>query len=189
MNAQELHLANGKPTGIFFCEACRTVKVTKNEADACCAPLKCECGAGRKLYHTKCPACEQADWRAQETKKEADRFAAAEKVQEDHHDGWVYAEGIGHQDGYFHSVGDLRDYCEDNEDLPEYVWACTEKQFVRVGLDDVITVFEDEAYEDFSSDDLSGLPELEVALTVFMERNKDVVVQLPNFKKAVILTK
>lgn len=45
MNATELYLADGKATGIYFCEKCRMVRSTKVLAEECCKLPRCfECG-------------------------------------------------------------------------------------------------------------------------------------------------
>ena len=59
---------------------------------------------------------------------------------------------------------------------------------MSVDLDDIISAIEGDAYEDFTSDDLSGLSELENALNKFNEDNKDLFVfQNVSPAKAVLL--
>ncbi len=195
MNAQELYQKDGKPTGVYFCGTCRVVHSTQAAADACCVTPTCrECGSDKVRPHLfLCPTCANLDRDRRESEKEKLRFEAAEKIQEQDWDGWVCCEGISHQDGYFQSTGELRDYlawsADDGaeENVPEYVWACKKNAFVKVGLDDIMRVFEDEGWEDFDSDDVHGKKELEAALQAFMEANKDVVSYLPDYTKAILL--
>jgi hypothetical protein len=45
MNATELFLKDGKPTGIFFCEKCRQIACTHDSAERCCKNYLCtKCG-------------------------------------------------------------------------------------------------------------------------------------------------
>lgn len=184
MNAQELYLQSGKATGVFYCESCRVVHTSKVFADDCCVLRKCACGTVvPRPYRLLCDSCETAKLEA----RERAIFEKAEKVTE--WDGPVQCDSIGHNDGFFESVEALLDYCAGvDEEVPEYAWACEKSSFVSVTVDDIVSVVEGDAYEDFTSDDLSGLPELETALNKFNEDNKDLFVfQNVSPAKAVLL--
>lgn len=186
MNAIELYHQDGKSTGVFYCTQCRCVKRTKEEADKCCEPTKCQyCGkeSGRQHYL----ACESCD-RANQAKKEADRFEKAEKKTE--WGGWVYLEGTG-RDGYSESLSDFWDNWESDHDegdeKPAYVWACKKNHFAVADVSDITERIADDGYEDFDADDLNGLEELKAAIEKFNEANKDVVSYEPDYGVAILL--
>lgn len=188
MNAIELYHQDGKSTGVFYCTQCRCVKRTKEEADKCCEPTKCQyCGkeSGRQHYL----ACESCD-RANQAKKEADRFEKAEKKTE--WGGWVYLEGTG-RDGYSESLSDFWDNWESDHDegdeKPAYVWACKKNHFAVADVSDITERIADNGYEDFDADDLNGLEELKAAIEKFNEANKDVVSYEPDYGVAILLNK
>jgi hypothetical protein len=186
MNAIELYHQDGRSAGVFYCAKCRLVRLTKEEAETCCEPLKCKCcgkETGRKYYLT-CEPCDLAN----EARKEAERFEKAKKVTE--WDGWVYLEGTGN-DGYSQDLEDFwdsweSDHAEDDE-KPKYVWACKAIHFVAADESDVIDRIQDNAPEDFDPADLQGLPELRAAIEQFNEANKDVVAYTPDYSTAILL--
>jgi hypothetical protein len=186
MNAIELYHQDGKSTGVFYCTTCRCVKRTKEEADKCCEPTKCQyCGkeSGRQHYL----ACESCD-RANQAKKEADRFEKAEKKTE--WDGWVYLEGTG-RDGYSESVEAFWDNWEcaaaADDEKPKYAWACKKNFFAVADVSDITERIADNGYEDFDPDDLNGLDDLKAAIEKFNEANKDVVSYEPDYSIAILL--
>lgn len=190
MNAIELFHADGKPAGIYHCEKCRIVKRTKDEADQCCAPVKCAiCGAENvRQYHCNCDACDEK----KRVESEAERFAKAEKVTE--WNGAIYSEGHGWNEGYFANLEDLEDWlaCEEDEDgsqpdRPEYVWTCDDKRFCQLDYDHIIENATQEAYEDWDAGNISGEKELKAAIEVFNEANKEHVSWEPNLKRALLL--
>lgn len=185
MNAQELFLKDGRPSGVFFCGECRLTRRTEEEAERCCGPYKCEdCGVDvdRKRFRTVCPDCEAK----RQAARERMQFDKARKIEYD--GGWVYWEGIGQN--YFESLEDLLEQIEDEElEKPEYVWACKSIQFARLHLSSVLEQIEScgDAYEDFDSDDLHGISVLAAAINEFNELNKDIVSYQPDYTKAIIL--
>jgi hypothetical protein len=180
MSAIALHLADGTTAGIYYCGKCRHVARTQAEAEQCCKPRVCACGKKTEGYWTVCHDCREKAERA----KEAKRFADAEKLTA--WDGPVFAEGIGPQDGFFETVDDLTEHCEDNGmSLPPYVWPCDKVPFAVVDFDDIV---EAAAYEDFDAGDLSGTAELKAAIEAFNEANKALCLWEPNYKKALVLT-
>ena len=182
MNATELFLKDGRTAGIFFCERCRCVAPTEHLAGQCCQNYQCQtCGQDTGTRHyTVCEPCR----RKEEAAKEAERYAKAEKLTQ--WDGWVFAEGFG--DEYFSDTETLLDHC-DGEDVtpPPYAWACSENHFVCADVSDITDRMDDDAYEDFDSNSLLGLPELRLALERFNEENKDAVAFSPDYSKAIVL--
>jgi hypothetical protein len=203
MNAIELHHADGRTAGVYYCSECKRVAPTRELADECCAPYKCTgCGVElpRKDHRTACRECVAE----KEREREAARFAAAEKVTE--WDGWIYTEEIqGYNDGYYDSVGALLEYIEDNTPdegemaeltaeelaeiprLPEYVWTCGEERFATASLDAIIENIADRGYEDFDTDSILGTEELGAAIEAFNAANTGIVSYSPNYKRALIL--
>ena len=157
-------------------------------AERCCLNAVCACGkdTGEK-YLTRCRECRDKF----EAAKEAERFEKAVKLTE--WDGWVFCEGCGYQDGFFPSLSDFDDWLEDIEEeglAPiKYVWACKPIHFVHASLDNVVDSVIDQAYEDFDTDDLSGLDELKAAIQKFNEANKDCVSYEPDYSKVILLEK
>lgn len=188
MNATELFHADGRTADVFYCGKCRIVKRTKDEAEHCCAPRVCECGAViSEPYYTVCDACR----RLRDIQRERERFEKAEKLAE--WDGPVFIDGLGHDEGYFRSVDDLMDYLADWEDdegpqpTHEYAWTCDSVPFVHVRFSDLLDRFGDDAYEDWEPEDLKGVDELKAALRAFEEANKECVAWEPNYRRALIL--
>jgi hypothetical protein len=114
----------------------------------------------------------------------------AEKV--DSHDGWVYSDGHGNNEGYFDSVDEfemwwLEEFGED-EPLPEYVWTCRSERIVPDGEKIMERLSQDwieRGWEDMDESDFEGFNELLAALKAFSEANKDVLAWHPNYKLAV----
>lgn len=190
MNATELFLADQRSAGIYFCSECRHVKRTAEEANACCGPYTCSyCGVDvpRKNFRTACPDCIAKN----EVIKEAARFEAAKKVTD--HDGWIYAEGIGYNDGFFEDVAALAEWIEGEDDpelqMPAYVWTCDAIHFAQVSIAAITEHIVDngDAYEDFEADDLHGLDKLEAAIVEFNQANAAIVSWQPNYKQALLV--
>ena len=158
MQAEELFLSSGKSAGVYYCTACKLVRRTKEEADDCCSPYKCQqCGKETERYHTICNSCQ----RKKEHVAEVARFEKAEKLST--FDGWLF-----HGDKYYETIGDLLDDIDDDADIPEYVWATTSCHFVRldIGAVEELTVDGDSAYEYFD-DTPCGIDELKTAIEEF----------------------
>ncbi len=186
MNAIELYHQDGKSTGVFYCTKCRCVKRTKEEADKCCEPTKCQyCGkeSGHQNYLC-CDTCKEIN----EAKKEADRFEKAEKKTA--WDGWVYLDGTG-RDGYSESIEDFWENWENDADesaeKPKYVWACKKNHFAVADVSDITERIADNGYEDFDVDTLDGLDELKAAIEKFNDANKEVVSYEPDYGVAILL--
>jgi hypothetical protein len=185
MNGQELFKADGKATGVYYCEKCRVCHRNKTNADDCCTLRKCACGAPVKGQgYIKCHECQERDI----IRAEAERFDKAEKLTT--WDGPVWADGCGSRDGFFPDMDEFYDWTqcrEPGEEVPPYVWACDKKPVVSLDIDHILENATQEAYEDFCYADLTGIKELESAMEKFCEINKDVVTWIPNYKKAVLV--
>jgi len=176
MNATELYLADGRHTGVYYCEQCKVTHHTKEFAEVCCNPAKCVCGADCSQYRTKCNACIDLELK----EKEKARFVAAEKVTD--WNGPVFDEST---DEYYSSVCD---FIEQNDDYEcKYLWTCFSTPVCSLDYDTIIENATDEAYEDFEPGCLDGDEELKAALEKFNEINKSHVSWFPNYKLAVLL--
>ncbi len=180
MNPFQLFHEDGKPTGIFACGKCRIVHRDQFLALQCCEDRKCpSCGALEK-YGGFCAPCRDIE----DAKREAARFEKAEKIPEADYAGAVYFD----DDKFFRDTEELREHCADcDRELPKYVWACHERPVCTLDYERITEDATQDAYEDFTSDDLDGKAELVAALDAFNERNKGVVVWEPDLKRAVIL--
>lgn len=190
MNATELFLSDGKSAGLFKCGICPLIHRGERgriAAEKCCGPYACDiCGAATPTYHTKCSTCRSIE----EIAKEAARFEKADKVTD--WTGPVFCEGIGYEDGYFRTVGELMDAILDgdgDDGIPvvKYCWACTSRPSCRLDYDRIIENASDDAHEDFEPAMLIGASELEAAIGVFNEANKDFQTWEPNYRLAVLL--
>lgn len=191
MNATELFLKDGRTSGIFYCEKCRIVHKTKDFADQCCQNYKCDkCGAdtGSRCW-TACDACRYKH----ECEVEDARFEKAEKIPSDKYDGWVFFEGLRHNDGFAENVDALLENLEYEKEDEErtfevkYVWACNEVHFALLDVDYILQNIEENGYEGFDVDMLHGTDELKSAIDKFNEANKNVCSYEPDYKKAIIL--
>lgn len=184
MNPQTLFLLNGKPSGIFFCEKCRSVRLSEELAEQCCQNYKCRvCGkdTGSRSWLI-CDACRHKE----DQEKEQARFLKAEKLNT--YDGPVYCEGLGTNGDFSPSLSEFIDHCDDEGiPLPGYVWACTENRFVNAKIGDILCRITDDAYEDFEPECLHGIGELKFALEAFNEANKYQIAWEPDFTRAVLI--
>lgn len=121
----------------YMCVKCGTIFNDRGIADRCCAPKFCEDCGGELPYRwpfTVCKSC-----------REKRLFNDAVKLES--WDGCIYAEGYGLDDGYFLSVLDLLDYCDDeNIEPPKWVFACHEIRH-QIDIDDALEMMLDDAHE------------------------------------------
>lgn len=183
MNAIELFHADGKPAGVHYCGKCRNVARTKEQADQCCLPTVCACGAEAQQYHTQCRACENKA----NDERERTRFEKAEKVTE--WDGPIYSDGHGYHDGYFESLEDFEDWFANAEEVerPAYVWTCDVHPIISLDYDNVIENASQEAYEDWEPTALKLSKELTEAIEAFNEANKGETYWTYNSKRALVM--
>lgn len=184
MNSIELLLPDGRSSGVHFCYKCRNVARSQALADQCCVNYRCSvCGAdtGGRTW-TMCEPCRQAADHA----REHARYEKAKKLTT--WDGPVYCEGFGN-DGYAMSLDELLEDIDDNVlDRPAYCYATKPHRFAvltTANLCDYIDM--DRAYEDFETDSLQGVEELQAAFARFNEANKDVVSYTPDFNQVILL--
>lgn len=183
MNSVSLMTENSDETPYWMCGKCKAVKLSRAKAESCCMPPVCKCGkpVGADVMCEEC-------WSKQRKEDEAARFQKASKVSK--WGGFVFVEGMGYNAGFFESVEDLVDWCQDeHKPVPEYAWTCREKHFVTVHLNGILEEIEAEGHDGFSADALAGLDELKTAIAAFEEANKDVVSYEPDLTVAVLVGK
>ena len=190
MKATELFHKDGKSAKVWYCEKCRHVASDERTANLCC-DWHYDCRiCGQKCDRTHYLICDKCD-QAEKYKKELKRFNKAEKLTT--WDGPVYCDAANHNEGYFHDFGDFLDYLDDDEDELlghiRYVWACQKIPVVNLSVNRILEDATQEAYEDFSFDQLDGIKELENALNVFNELNKNECIYEIDYSKAILLDK
>ena len=187
MSALELFHQDGKPAGIFYCSECRIVHLTKVQADRCHGQITCQCGRiVTERYYENCEECRRAENR----RKEAERLEKAEIVSG--YDGWIYTDAVnGTQDGFFESVSDLVEWCEENDGedgeaiaIPEFAYCCNDKPPQRVDIDDVLEQMFTDSFEDAQDHAVETEP-LRVALDTFWRANMHIVSYCPDYKRKV----
>lgn len=181
MNPIELFHKDGKPSGVFYCEKCRIIHRTLETATQCCDYRCKHCGATCPNYWVACSECS----RKESEKREAERFAAAEKVYD--YDGPIYCDGIGY-DGYSADLEEFIENCDWCEtEAPDYVWTCNRVHFAHFDYSEILERIGEQGYEDFDPDDLNGIPELKAAIEKFNEANAGIESWEPNYKRAFVL--
>jgi len=172
MNAEELYLSTGKPTGVFYCTSCRIVHRTKDGAESCCKPSLCkDCGKElpQKTYSLQCDTCKMPEWH----RKDREIYQKAKKVKLEDYEGshvvigddYVSVDELEEQLSYRWSYGD---------ELPRFAHGTTQTTSVTpFDVADVMEQFTQEAYEDFDYKDLLGLDDLQKAIEAFHEINKN----------------
>lgn len=95
----------------------------------------CDCGAPVKTHRLRCDACDDKIAAA----KKAERFQRADKVSiDDYPDQPVFWDSRGYHGGYFESIDEVLDFCEDNDNAtPPFVWAALPTDF-HIDADDII---------------------------------------------------
>lgn len=151
-----------------------------------------ECNAG-KLY--VCKHCKKANKnnycncnKAREVRniaRDTAHYEKAEKLNPEQCNSWVYAEGIGYNEGYFESVDALIEHCEDEGmEIPDWVYCCVEQKH-KLDIDCAIEHMLDDAFEG-ARDCLTD----EKELCKFVEEwnaKQNIVSYYPDYKKVVIL--
>ena len=119
----------------------------KQQAENCCKIQKCGCGNPIETnFYNKCDGCRKVD----HVQLEVKRIMEAEEVND--HQGWIYCDGYGYQEGYFESVGDLIEWIEDQDDpesypIPEFVFVCDPDE-LHISASDIIENALSDHYED-----------------------------------------
>lgn len=106
-------------------------------ASECCDHHCRDCGKSMAKESVGWLCCQ--DCRAkEEASKERRTFEKAEKIAEADHDGPVWWDTYGPQDGFFESTEDLREWCEQEDvDLPVWVHA-TERIELRLDAERIV---------------------------------------------------
>ena len=190
MNAKQLYLEDGKPSQVYFCSECKTVKRTFEEAEQCCQPYKCTvCGKEVPRYHNLCDCCQEQKF----IKNELIKFEKSNKVKE--WNNWVYLEDIsGYNDGYFDSLDSFYEYCANESELTteelldiKFVWTCKEIPYVDGDINRVLeSICDEDAPEGYDYEELNGIEELKQALNKFIDLNSGKVYYLPDYKTSVL---
>ena len=190
MNAKELFKRVGKEEVIFetvsrwFCGKCGIIHKEQSGAEKCCKPNICRCGAEiTEKYYLTCKSCLSEE----RTAKEKERYDKAEKLTD--WDGPVYSDDL---DEYYQDLEMFYDDLANSDcdlDQVKYVVPCDKVPVVLLDSARILENSLEEAYEGFELEDLSGLKDLEAAISLFNERNKGTCNWEPNYKKVVILDK
>lgn len=172
MNAQELFLADKTKAGLWLCEKCRRLAMTQDTAESCCVCACCKlpCGDGAR----RCVECVLKERAAQDARL----FDRAQKITFAEYDGAMLF------DGDYHTVDDVEDMPD--EERPAYMWACVGEPFVRIDIENQIERWTEDAYEDFDSDHISGLPELTAAVEAFNAANAECLVFTPDHSRVIV---
>jgi len=170
-------------TTVWQCAKCHAYYLVEHIAESCCTkkaewpakpPRLCKCGAEIEYSNElHCQAC-----------KELSRFGRAEKL--DGYDGWINADGYGYNEGYFESVAELLEHCEDEGVAPPaYAYACDKIQWPGIDIDAVLENEFKEYHED-ATDSLVAYQELRSFIAEW-NKKQDLVSYYPNWKKVVLI--
>ncbi len=199
MNPVELHLPDGKPSGVWMCQCGRiyadgmysisglsrgaAVGAGREAAERCCQPHVCRyctLPVVDESGYREHQVCRNAEYR----KRAAERLAKAEKLES--YDGWLYLDGANK---YFQDMGAVLDYLEcddedDPQDWPEFAYCCKEVPFEGPSPGDIYESLTEELYDE-ASEDLQGCAEFEAACKVFTEANQHLLSYEPDYNHAV----
>ena len=117
--------SDGKEAYVHACGKCGLVSRDNDEAERCCQPVICACGAECEKGWTACKACRDSNY-AGALKK---AFEQATKIQAADYKDWLFCECC---ERFFDSVDYLiEDHCDRNK-FPTWAWACAGR---RLSLD------------------------------------------------------
>lgn len=159
----------------YQCKKCNRTYLDRKSAEQCCAPKHCEdCGKRIKPYRIVCESCR--------TKR---LFNKAEKLTIDQWDGYIQRDGYGSNEGYFESISELLEWCEDEgTNPPDWVFCC-ELVKHRLNIDNAIETMLEEAYDD-AWDDLVDEDGLRQFIDAWNAKQK-VASYYPDYTKVVVL--
>jgi hypothetical protein len=116
--------------------------------------------------------------------KERSRFERAEKL--DTYDGWISADGYGHNEGYFESVAELLEWCEvEGVAPPEYAYTCKEIKWPGIDIDAVLKNELKEYYEN-AIDALVADQELRTFVADW-NKKQCIISYYPDWKRVVLV--
>jgi len=184
MNAQQLFLESGNPSGVYYCSECRSVYRTFDLANECCVCQTCKTGK-REKCRTTCEACSSIqNMESQKRFEELEKFALDKaEVAED----WEY---VWYNDHMYSDIDELCEDCDGNP--PEYVFSMKPVPFRSFTVDAVLDQYNEEfgfACEDFEIRDIvTGLKELKEAFDIFNTTNKDKILYYEEDRKHKVST-
>lgn len=188
MPAIELFHKDGHSAGVWYCDKCRAVSLTKEQADACHGERLCACGKPTSTrYNPKCRECDDRDFKAKCEREEEDLFDKAAKIASKDWSG----DQCYYEDHYFDSVEDFLDWAENNfiepSHYPEYIWQAHNQGVRKADIEDVIANCVDSLWEDADYSDLNGVDELQAAIDAFNKANESITVWMVDYSTAIIL--
>jgi hypothetical protein len=165
----------------YACGTCGIVARNEQEARNC-HPRRCSLGCGAEIpekhHGSVCDGCGARQSTEREERQEARRlehYAKAEKVPYADYDGafmfwWDGDAGSGN--GYFADVGELFEFCEDNNvDPPEWVWACSEQKLTFNAGDLIANAIENQEFYEDAREDVGGEKELQDLLDAWAAKH------------------
>jgi hypothetical protein len=113
---------------------------------------------------------------ARHAKREADEISKAQAAGKIiPADEW--GDGVFCGDNYYVTVDDFLDDCDNDDEMPKYLYAAKPRKIVdRDILDDILTQLQEDGWEDMTDDDFHGVEELGAAIEAFKKANENVVV-------------
>ena len=112
-------------------------------------------------------------------------YEKAKRLLPEQYEGWIYAEGLGYNEGYFESVDTLIEYCEDEGiDVPDWVYCCEETSHT-LDIDSAIDSMLDEAFEG-ARDHLKDEKELYDFVDKWNAK-QSIISYYPDYKRVVVL--
>ena len=169
MEAFELLLPDGQPSGVFACDRCKFTCKARGYAESCCSCSRCgqplesaERKWGHGHMHDACFAVDRQE-------QDAEREAKAEKVEA--WDGWVFTEGGGGQNGYFSDLDEYMAHCEAEGVRPEFVWTADEVAFPGLDLEHILEGLAEEMNYEDAGDNIVGTEALGAAIEAFNAAN------------------
>jgi hypothetical protein len=183
MNGYQLsrHDTN-QPLKLWACGGCNRIYGQQDVADKCCLCLACGQPVSenpRNFYGTTDYPTHFECRHEQDRQRKIEHMDQAEKL--DDHEGWVYCDGYGSNEGYFESLDDFLEWWEDehgDEKPPEFVWTCKPQRIVPPAdeiLEGLLTYWLENGWDDMDESAFTGLDELRAAVGAFVSANEGVV--------------
>jgi hypothetical protein len=170
MNAIDLLLPDGQPSGWSLCSSCRQAAAPGNRdlSERCCICVECGkpcCAPGGGSMHDE---CRRMRYVAHEVAL-LDKAALVEG-----YEGPVYCDGRrgSYGDGYFSDVEELAERLDDEPDdaRPEFAFCCHEVRPRVVDAGEFVGDIAQDMYDD-ACGDAEGVEALEAALAAFYAAN------------------